>query len=271
VKERTPLPADVADLPALGPAFEVAVVDGAAAMGVELSAPQRAALEVHARLLLAWNAHINLTSIRDPLEVARLHVADSLTAVPVLRQRGVDGARLLDLGSGGGYPGLPLAATLPFGTVVLLDSVAKKVRFLGVAASVVARSLGAEAPSIEAVQARAEDLARAGQWRATFDVVTVRAVGSLSDIAELGLPLLRQGGSLLAWKRQRSPGSSVELRQEIEAARQLIAACGGAAPRTHAAAGSVLPGHVLVRIDKVDATPQRYPRDPVARTRARSS
>ena len=115
VIEREPLPQDAADLPALGDAFWSIVRNGSAGLGFELTAPQLAAIDAHARLLLAWNRHINLTAIRDEEDVARLHVLDSLTALPQLRQYLRPGRRLrlLDLGSGGGYPGIPLGVALP--------------------------------------------------------------------------------------------------------------------------------------------------------------
>src|SRR4051794_3371282 len=159
--DREPLPETAGELPALGDEFTASITRYAAAFGLTLEPRRLAAVEAHARLLLAWNQHINLTAIRDPDGVARLHVADSLSAVPLLAARAGPDARLVDLGSGGGYPGLVLAAALPLREVALLDSVAKKVRFLEVAARAVADALGPDAPRITATRARAEDLARA--------------------------------------------------------------------------------------------------------------
>ena len=130
---REPLPSRVEGLPEL-PAEALAVLDaGLATLGLaDLAEPARTALADHLRLLLAWNTAINLTAIRDPTEAVRRHVLDSLTAVPILRERGIDA--LVDLGSGGGFPGLPLAAVLPARRALLVESVAKKARFLEVAA-----------------------------------------------------------------------------------------------------------------------------------------
>jgi 16S rRNA (guanine527-N7)-methyltransferase len=93
-------------------------------LGLSIDATVRRAIDDHVRLLLRWTEAINLTAIRDPAEAARLHVADSLAAVPVLRARSID--RFLDLGSGGGFPGLPLALALPAARAVLVESVGKK-------------------------------------------------------------------------------------------------------------------------------------------------
>ena len=131
---REPLPSGVEGLPELPPAA-LAVLDAAlATLGLDdLAEPARTALADHLRLLLAWNTAINLTAIRDPAEAVRRHIVDSLTAVPILRDVAVDA--FVDLGSGGGFPGLPLALGLPARRALLVESVAKKARFLEVAAA----------------------------------------------------------------------------------------------------------------------------------------
>ena len=137
---------------------------------------------------------------------------------------------LADIGSGGGYPGLPLAIVLPASRAVLIESVGKKARFLDVAAAAVARALGPDGPTLQlrVERRRAESLAGGGGRSATFDLVTVRAVGSLARVATLGLPLLRPGGLLVAWKRDGGDGA---LQAEVQAARPEIARLGGTAPR----------------------------------------
>ena len=156
----------------------------------ELDPVARAAIDGHARLLLAWTAAINLTAIRDPAGVARLHVLDSLAAVTLLATRGVTG--ILDLGSGGGFPGLPLAAVLAPHRVLLVDSVAKKVGFLR---TVVAATGLEDRVAAEAV--RAEALAHDPRDREAWPVVTSRAVASLAELVEIGLPLVAPGGVLV--------------------------------------------------------------------------
>lgn len=274
VTERPPLPADVAGLPPLGPDFDATLDAGLAELGLQPTPAQRSALDAHARLLLAWNADVNLTALRTPEQVARAHIVDSLTGVRHLsRRQGISGDRLdeaalLDLGSGGGYPGLPLAAWLPGRRVALVDSVRKKARFLEVASAAVVEALaatGEERPRIEVLAKRAEDLAHDPAHREAWSVVTARAVGSLTELAELGLPLLRAGGRLVAWKRDDGAGS---LAEEIRDASPVIHAAGGDPPTVEDVRVEGLPGHRLVVVTKRRPTPNRFPRTPAERRRA---
>lgn len=225
---RAALPADPALLPALPEVFRRTIEAGCAAWAVDLDEPLMAALEGHARLLLAWTAAINLTSVREPEGIAVAHVLDSLSAVPLLRRVAPSRPRLLDLGSGGGYPGLTLAAALPAGETVLVESVAKKVRFLEVAAVAVMAPLAQERrPQVRVDHRRAETLAGDAAAGAHFDVVTARAVGSLTELARLALPLLRGGGVLVAWKSDAGDG---RLASEVAAARPVVDGLGGGRP-----------------------------------------
>jgi 16S rRNA (guanine527-N7)-methyltransferase len=213
------------------------------------------ALEGHLRLLLAWTAAVNLTSIRDPEVAIRDHILDSLTAVPALRARRVDA--LLDLGTGGGYPGLPLAVALPARRAALIDPVGKKTAF--VAAAIDAIGL---ADRVTAVTARAEALAADRAHRERWSAVVARAVADLADLAEVGLPLVRVGGCLVAWKRD-------PLDAELEAAGPTIAALGGGRVTVLPA---IVPGRDdgrLVIIAKARSSPARFPRDPAVRARER--
>ena len=271
VSERSPLPLDPGDLPALGPGFDTTVDEGLEALGVSLTPGARAAIDAQARLLMAWNAAINLTALRTPEAIARLHVVDSLSALPLLRdaanERGEAGGALLDLGSGGGYPGLPLAVALPFRRAALVDSIGKKARFLeaaGDAAAAVMREANETPPHVEAIAARAEELARDPNHREAWDVVTARAVGSLAEVVELALPLLRLGGQLLCWKRDDGRDT---LQAELDAAFPIAGALGGSAPRvTRVAAPDA--SHRLVQVFKERRTPPRFPRTPAERRRA---
>lgn len=205
------------------------------------------------RLLLAWNAAINLTAISEPAAIARLHVADSLTALDVLRAG--PHATLLDLGSGGGFPGLPLAAALPGTRALLVDSIARKVAFLDAAR----RAIGL-ADRVDALATRAEAL-RPARPGSGWDAVTVRAVGTLAELVELALPLLAHGGRLIAWKRG-------DLADEVAAAGRAADSLGGAAPKVLQVPAELgLVGHVLVVVHKERPTPAGYPRDPAARKR----
>ena len=236
-----------------------------------MSAPVRAALDAQARLLTAWNAAINLTALRTEELAARAHVLDSLAAVPPLRALSGVRPTLLDIGSGPGYPGLPLAIALPARRAALVDSIGKKAAFLeAVAQSAMAalRAAHQPAPEIVALRERVEDLADEADHRETWDLVTARAVGSVAEVAELGLPLTRVGGHVVAWKRDSGDGA---LKIEMDAARDLIRAAGGAAPQTVQLPGSErtgLHGHCLVVIAKRRPTPLRYPRPAGERKRA---
>jgi 16S rRNA (guanine527-N7)-methyltransferase len=263
------LPESPAGLPELPEEFWRTLDSGLGEIGLELNEPARAAIDAHVRLLLAWNEAINLTALRTPEQIARNHVLDSLVAVAALRSLASPGrapdrpAHLIDLGSGGGFPGLPLASVLPIRKVVLVDSIGKKARFLGVAAAAVSEALstsGAEPPEIVAVPERAEDLAGEPEYRGGADLILARAVGSVAEVAELGLPLARVRGSVVIWKRDPGDGA---LEAEMEAARRISQACGGATPRVvglPAADRIGLTGHCLVVIGKRRPTPERYPR-----------
>jgi 16S rRNA (guanine527-N7)-methyltransferase len=271
--KRAPLPQSARDLPSLPAEFWSTLDAGVAAAGIDLPVAGRAAIDGHVRLLLAWNAAINLTALRTPEQIARGHVLDSLIAVSSLRRFETDS--LLDLGSGGGFPGLPLAAILPLRRVALVDSIGKKARFLDVAAAEVLTALAtgttrdpASVPEIGALAERAEDLAHEPGHREGWDLVVARAVGTVAEVAELGLPLVRRGGHVVAWKRE---GAESDLAHEISNARRICQAATGSTPRIErlAAAEQVgLPGHCLVIIDKRGHTPDRYPRPANERRRA---
>lgn len=272
-----PLPTSTAGLPALDDIFWSVVGEGLTAFGLTLSEAVRGAIDAQARLLSAWNESINLTALRTPDAIARGHVLDSLAAVAACRRllraarRDPGAAALLDLGSGGGYPGLPLALALGVGRVALVDSVAKKARFLQVAADAavaVLRSAGEPAPEVDALAERAEDLADEPDQREGWDLVVARAVGSLAEVVELGLPLTAIGGHVVAWKRS---GAGSPLADEIAAARRVVQAAGGSRPRVEPAdpgGGAGLRGHVLVIVRKNRPTPDRYPRPAAERRRA---
>jgi 16S rRNA (guanine527-N7)-methyltransferase len=252
-RRREPLPTRVRDVPALPPSFRAALDPALARLGVRLERPAFDAIEGHVRLLLAWNRAINLTAIADPDAVAVRHVADSLAAVPVLR---ASGARaLLDLGTGGGYPGLPLAVALPFERVLLVDSVAKKAGFL----AVVVEALGL-AGRVAVAADRAETLAH-GVERERWSAVTARAVASLPDLVELAFPLLEPDGTLIAWKGR------LDDRAELAAAERAVDALGGGEISVLNPALDALPDHRLVVVTKGGRTPDGFPRDPAARRR----
>jgi 16S rRNA (guanine527-N7)-methyltransferase len=165
----------------------------------------------------------------------------------------VDG--FIDLGSGGGYPGIPLAAVLPVNRALLVDSVGKKADFL--AAAVAATGLG---PRVAVASERAEALARDPRHRERWPAVTARAVGALDELVELSFPLLVPGGTLVAWKRG-------DIEEEIDAARRALASLGGGRIEMVPVAVTGLDEHRLVVVTKRGRTSDGFPRDPASRRR----
>jgi len=270
-RPRDPLPTRVALCPALPPAYDDALARGLDALGIVLSAEAREAIDGHVRLLLAWTGAINLTAIRDPAAIAIRHVVDSLTGLAILRDRGID--RFVDLGSGGGFPGIPLAAALPADRALLIDSIGKKVRFLETVVAAV--GLGGH---VAAEPARSESLASNRADRGRWPAVTARAVAPLAELIELALPLLTGSGILLAWKRgvvddpaglggegdaalraldAIDPGGRIEIVAAVPAGSARVAALGD------------LADHRLVIVERgTGPIGAGWPRDPATRRRA---
>ena len=252
-RPREPLPTRVEDTPGLPPAYDAALEGGLAALSLTLTPAARAAIDGHARLLLAWTSAINLTAIRDPAAVAVAHVVDSLTAAESMRERGI--SRFVDLGSGGGYPGIPLAAVIPAERALLIEPIAKKAGFL----SAVVAATGLQGV-VEAAAVRAEALAADPRHRGRWPAVTARAVAGLADLVELAFPLLAPGGCLVAWKRG-------DLTLELAAADRAIAALGGGSVVVRPVDVPGLDGHGLVIATARGRVPPAYPRDPGVRRR----
>ena len=195
---------------------EPALADLAATVGAVLAPEAAERLEWLADELLRWNRTHNLTAITDPLAVREKHIIDSLTLLPLLAGAG----RLLDLGSGPGFPALPVKIALPALEVVSVDAVGKKIAFQ----RHVVRTL--RLTGFTAVHARAETLAAGPQRGAGFDVVTARALGSLPLLVRLAAPLLASGGRLIAMK-------GAEGEAELAAAREELARLGFACIGRH--------------------------------------
>lgn len=217
----------------------------AAAAGLTLSEERGALLGRYIDLLLEANAVMNLTRIEDRSGAEVLHVADALSLLPHLPR---DGHRLVDVGSGGGVPGLPIAIARPDVSVTLVESTKKKAEFLSRAAG--ALGLG----NVKVYADRAETLGR-DFGRDAFDVATARAVGALNVLVEWCLPLVRKGGKFLAMKGAR-------LNEELPASERAIRAMNGAHATVHPVE---LPGtehHVILEITKIGKTDPKYPRSP---------
>ncbi|HET7094601.1 MAG TPA: 16S rRNA (guanine(527)-N(7))-methyltransferase RsmG, partial [Thermomicrobiales bacterium] len=235
------------DQPGLGAPNPLALARAAAlAEGSPLDAAQWERLARYRDLLLAWNGRFNLTAITDPIEVERRLFLDSLRLLPAIDRltAGQAEPRLIDIGSGGGFPGLALKIARPALQVTLVDATGKKVRFLEQAIA----ALGLT--GARALQARAEDLGRDAAFRDAFDLVTARAVAPLPVLLEYATPLLRIGGSGLFPKGR---DLAAELAAGEDAARLIGARIESA---------ELLPGGEtrLVETRKHAPTPANYPR-----------
>ena len=223
-----------------------ALRDEAARFGLTISAEQVALCERFADTLIQRNMSVNLTAITEPADIAHKHFLDSWTAVAARRWSGRE--RLIDIGSGAGFPGLALRIAVPALRVTLVESVGKKARFLEEASA----ALGLI--DVEVRNERAEALAR--ERRERYDVATARAVGTLGQSLEYLLPFVRVGGDAIVWKGR--------LDHEMAGGVRAAAALGGDAPRvvstTELGVGEVLPGRNLVVVRKTRVTPARYPR-----------
>lgn len=218
-----------------------ALCDGLNRLGIELNETLVDRLIRFGEAVLEKNRVMNLTAITDPAQAAELHLLDSLTLRRVIP---LAGKTLLDVGTGAGFPGVPLKIAEPSIRLTLLDSLQKRMNWLETEALPM---LGVEA---DFLTGRAEDFAAA--HREQFDVVTSRAVARLNLLSELCLPYVRVGGYFLAMK-----GAQAE--EELHEATNAIQRLGGAWERTEVfeIAGAL---HSVIVIRKLSHTPQQYPR-----------
>lgn len=225
------------------PPIPAAVTDALAAMGIELDAGDADRLRGYLEALRAANERFNLTAITDPAEMWVRHVQDSLTLVPFLAS--AEAKRVIDVGTGGGLPGLPLAIVMPEVRMTLLEATGKKAGFLQETID----ALGVT--NARVVNERAEV---AGQdhhaHRAHYDAVVARAVARLNTLAELTVPFAREGGAVLLIK-------GAQAAEEVAEAKQALYMLHAQVADLH----KTETGTVVV-IEKVRATPRSYPRMP---------
>ena len=217
---------------------------GAETLGLALSPHQRELFETYYRELVEWNQRLNLTTIVDYREVQTRHFVDSISVALAL---GPGAGRVIDIGTGAGFPGLPLIILLPHLEVVLLESVPKKTAFLS---HLIVR-LGLQ--GVEVLTARAEEVAHRPKYRESFDAVLGRALAPLAVMAELALPLARTGGRVISQKKG-------DFSAEAALAARAISLMGGRVAEIREVAAPGLEGHRLVVLEKVSPTPKKYPR-----------
>ena len=196
--------------------------------------------------MLEVNQSMNLTAIKEPRAVVLLHFADSLTIEPFLPQ----GASLIDVGCGAGFPSLPLAICRPDLKILSLDSTEKRIRYVEQTANM----LGCT--NLRAIAARAEEAANTPALREKFDVCTARAVAALPVLSELCLPFVKKQGHFLAMKAKRAG-------EEWESAKTAVKKLGGALKATHKIIlqdGEEQDARTIFEIQKITAAPKEFPR-----------
>jgi len=215
---------------------------------IRLTKKQIAAIQVYANELLDWNQKFNLTAIRDQPGILTKHFLDSFSCVQAWKN--APPARLIDIGTGAGFPGLPLKILYPRLQLTLVESVGKKATFCRHIVEVLDLS------DVEVLHIRAEEVGQLPAHREKYDWAVARAVARLPVLAEYLLPLVQVGGSMLAQKGESGPA-------ETHAAESIIKLLGG---HIRQLLPVTLPGVVeeryLVIADKVAATPPGYPRKP---------
>lgn len=215
-------------------------------LGVRLTDVQKEQFDRYYELLIEWNRVMNLTGITDYEEVNLKHFTDSLTVVRIKELKNV--SSLIDVGTGAGFPGIPIKIAFPHIEVTLLDSLNKRIKFL----NQVVEELGLN--NVITLHGRAEDYARKTEYREKFDLCVSRAVANLSTLSEYCLPFIKKGGCFVSYK-------SAESDEEIKQSEKALDILGG---KVKTVDKFMLPGsdmgRALVMIEKVKNTPGKYPR-----------
>ena len=222
------------------------IIDEMHKLGISLTEQQSEQLYEYYRLLVERNSFMNLTGITEFSEVVQKHFVDSLSIVKVKNMNDVD--NLIDVGTGAGFPGLPLKIVFPHLKVTLLDSLNKRIDFL----NAVIEKTGLT--GIETIHGRAEDFAKPGLKREIYDLCVSRAVANLATLSEYCLPYVKIGGEFIPYK-------SGEVADELQDAKSAVFLLGG---KVESCENFDLPGsdihRSLVRIKKVGGCPKKYPR-----------
>lgn len=221
-------------------------MSGAGELGVSLDDGQFDAFDAYTSLLLEWNSRFNLTRVTDPCEIAVKHYLDSLSLLAVVDLP--SGSRIIDVGTGAGFPSIPLKLVLPDLKITMLDSVRKRLTFL----EAVVEKLNLR--DMETLHARAEDAGQDPRYREKYDLAVSRAVAKLNVLAELCLPFCQVGGRFAAYK-------SAEVDEEVHYAKPAIKTLGGEIEEIH---HLTLPksniSRTIVIVSKIEPTPKQYPR-----------
>lgn len=221
-------------------------IQGLRSLGMDLNKNQLEQFEMYYDLLIEWNSFMNLTAITEYEEVIQKHFLDSLSLIKSYQIK--SGDTLLDMGTGAGFPGIPLKIAYPELNVLLMDSLNKRINFLN---EVIKRL---DLKNISAMHGRAEEQARKIDFREKFDLVVSRAVARTASLAELCLPYVKKGGYFIPYK-------SGKVMEELEEAEYALECLGG---KLDEKVTFTLPNtdmeRSLIRIKKVKETPKSYPR-----------
>jgi len=226
--------------------METLIRDALSLFDVRISPRQEAALTRYEQELLAWNERVNLTAIRDIEGVRTKHFLDSFSCALAWKNNPPE--NLIDVGTGAGFPGLPLKILYPAMRLTLVDSVGKKLEFC----RYMAETLNLE--NITIVKARAEEIGRNPAHREGYDWAVARAVANMNVLAEYLIPLVRVGGSALAQKGESGPAEA----HSAERAAHLLG--GHLRQLVHVSLPGVVEDRYLIIFDKKAATPPQYPR-----------
>jgi 16S rRNA (guanine527-N7)-methyltransferase len=227
-------------------------IDGAGKLGIELDAQQVKQFELYYRELIEWNKKINLTAITDYSSVQVKHFLDSLTITLALPEEEMERPdfNIIDIGTGAGFPGVPLKILFPRPRLVLIEPTTKKTAFL----HHIIHKL--ELENVEVLNSRAEEAAHLPLYREQFALALSRAVALLPTLVELTLPFCQIGGRFIAQKKG-------EVDQEINGAKEAIVALGGKLDQIKKIGlDEFNDARYLVIIDKIYPTPGKYPRRP---------
>ena len=226
--------------------FKEELAKAAAEYGISLSDTQMEQYNRYFELLVEWNEKINLTAITEPKEVAIKHMIDSITAYDENLFK--DGITVIDVGTGAGFPGLPLKIFCPEIKLTLMDSLNKRIKFL----QTVVEELGLK--DVECVHARAEEGARNKKYRESFDIAVSRAVARLPILCEYCLPFVKKGGHFIALK-------GMQYHDEAEEAAKAIKVMGGSKTEIRPVKLPELDDkRAVITITKTMPTPKAYPR-----------